>query len=779
MRTPADAENSDESMRETRQEKIQRYNNSTQDEVSDPDLWADLHYGPRSPDREEDLVDVTMTDGRPSQSRWLCSPPLFSLCSRPLAQPVPSSRCRSSSGPAFSMANQQRRSQPRAAGEARAVGGRPDGPDVNKDRLIFCITSLIGQKVTASLRNNALISERVQYEGMFHSCALDGDYSITLKSARRLFSDTNNRSTEVPTLLIPGKDFLQVSAMNVPPPSPAEEGRKGFATDAEISRTESSIRGELEIVLDLGRLSKAAALLLPCGMASTNSRFRRSKGTTGSAGVAVSAGTLLAAKPVEAGWDVISGEDVENSAVLEQHRFGMQMSLLGQGTPEGFVDHEFPAQARSIDGLEGPPVRRGQEALMQLLTAPERDDDDEDEDVPDAPRCPCGRRGRQGHVQVNGMVAKRPYFRCANRGCRFFSFGELASSSGAQSLPWMRLRTSEAPNHPSRTTLSQSLVVVGRDGFRPEDVRLGQKSEALGDVLFLEALAVLAERPNVLDKLLPNSGSASGCHEVRLCVAGLWRSFLIDERFPMLPAANSKNPHESLAFGRSAGNQLWIPLLEKAYAKAYAAYQFAFPAPLQVFLEELTGAVVELVRLGSTSWSSRGCPFDAEELWIFLSRQVADGTLVVCSARFVPAGSSSVFPILEIGGNGGPTCLNARLLRLRNPRVSGSPSGNIYETTLSLLRGRSADASTYADGSFWISYGDFLSSFSLLYVCHAASAGGSLKHTRTFEGDFTSPSDGLGTRGCTLRVSTLSTCDLWISCLQPIPKGTRLLQPCM
>lgn len=138
------------------------------------------------------------------------------------------------------MANQQRRSQPRAAGEARAVGGRPDGPDVNKDRLIFCITSLIGQKVTASLRNN------VQYEGMFHSCALDGDYSITLKSARRLFSDTQSRSAEVvPTLLIPGKDFLQVSAMNVPPPSPAEEGRKGFATDAEISRREGESQREL------------------------------------------------------------------------------------------------------------------------------------------------------------------------------------------------------------------------------------------------------------------------------------------------------------------------------------------------------------------------------------------------------------------------------------------------------------------------------------------------------------------------------------------------------
>ena len=466
--------------------------------------------------------------------------------------------------------------------------------------------------------------------------------------------------------------------------------------------------------------------------------------------------------------------EVENSAVLEQHRFGMQMSLLGQGTPEGFVDHEFPAKAGSIDGLEGPPVRRGQEALMELLTAPERDEDEEDDAPLGAPRCPCGKRGRQGHVQLNGMVAKRPYFRCGNRNCSFLTFGELPSSAEAQGLPWMRLRTSLE----SCSRTRQSLVVVGRDGFRPEDVRLGQKSEALGDVLFLEALAVLTERPKVWDKLLPNSTTSSGCHEVRLCVAGLWRSYLIDERFPTLPTANSKNAHESVAFGRCAGNQLWVPLLQKAYAKAYAAYQFAFPAPLQVFLEELTGAAVELVRLGTTSWSSRGCLFDEEELWLFLSSQVADGTLLACSARSLPPGSSSVFPILEIVGGGEQNERHARLIRLRNPRIVGNSAGGMYEAALSILRGRPAEASTYADGSFWINYADFLSHFSQLHVCHAAATGGSLKHTRTFEGDFTTAS-GLGTRGCTLRISCHSNCDLWISCMQPMPRGARLLEPCM
>ena len=33
------------SMVETDEQKLRRYNWSTQDEVSDPDLWADIHYG--------------------------------------------------------------------------------------------------------------------------------------------------------------------------------------------------------------------------------------------------------------------------------------------------------------------------------------------------------------------------------------------------------------------------------------------------------------------------------------------------------------------------------------------------------------------------------------------------------------------------------------------------------------------------------------------------------------------------------------------------------------
>ncbi|CAJ1344140.1 unnamed protein product [Effrenium voratum] len=470
-------------------------------------------------------------------------------------------------------------------------------------------------------------------------------------------------------------------------------------------------------------------------------KFRRSKATA------------APAKPSD-GWGWIRGDDVE-AAVAEQHRLGAQTALLGQGA-EGFVDHEFPAQSRAIDGLV-PPVKRGQEALLELLTA-EKDEDSEEEDfVASAPRCFCGRRSRQGRVQLKmGAVARRPFFRCGTRSCRFFGFGELGPSREAVAVTWARLRTN----------VVSGLVVVGRDGFRPEDARLGQQSESLGDALFVEAVAVLAERPRALEKLLAYSWTASGCHEVRLCIAGLWRASFVDERFPM-SASSAKNLHESLAFGRCAGNQLWIPLLEKAYAKAFSAYQFAFPGTaLHTFLEELTGAVVERVVLQPSRSSrsrSKNQELDASELWEFLQQQQQRGSLMACSARNSLPGCSSVFAVLDV---------SARQVRLRNPRVASSGS---YETALAVLRGRSAEASTYADGSFWVDFEDFPDSFSQVCVCHAASAGGNLAHMQTFEGDFTA--DNLGVRGCSLRVAGAG--DLWISCLQPTPRGARLLQPSM
>lgn len=100
---------------------------------------------------------------------------------------------------------------------------------MNRERLIFCCANLVGQKVTASCRNS------ISYEGVFHSCSLDGDFSVTMRYARLL----PNGET-VQTLVIPGKDFLQLTALNVAPLESSEafranKGQAGFQTDTDIS----------------------------------------------------------------------------------------------------------------------------------------------------------------------------------------------------------------------------------------------------------------------------------------------------------------------------------------------------------------------------------------------------------------------------------------------------------------------------------------------------------------------------------------------------------------
>lgn len=144
---------------------------------------------------------------------------------------------------------QQRKSTaPRAAGEPRANAGSRT-LDVNRERLVFCLTSLIGNRVTVKLRDS------VTYEGLFHSCLLDNDYAITLKHARKLPSENLKSGEVIETLMIPGKDFLLVSAVDVPSPvcSDGDVGgaivaNTGFATDMDIAQRKAHTGGERELV---------------------------------------------------------------------------------------------------------------------------------------------------------------------------------------------------------------------------------------------------------------------------------------------------------------------------------------------------------------------------------------------------------------------------------------------------------------------------------------------------------------------------------------------------
>ncbi len=115
--------------------------------------------------------------------------------------------------------------------------------------------------------------------------------------------------------------------------------------------------------------------------------------------------------------------------------------------------------------------------------------------------------------------------------------------------------------------------------IEPNDVKPG----VLGDEWFLSACALLAERPALVERLfLTKEVNAMGVYKVRLCKNGEWVTVTVDDYFPCYPDGEP-------LFARCHGNELWVMLLEKAYAKLHGNYHLLRGGYANEALIDLTG----------------------------------------------------------------------------------------------------------------------------------------------------------------------------------------------
>jgi len=91
------------------------------------------------------------------------------------------------------------------------------------------------------------------------------------------------------------------------------------------------------------------------------------------------------------------------------------------------------------------------------------------------------------------------------------------------------------------------------ESIEPIDVKPG----TLGNAWFLSALACLAERPILVERLfVTKEYNQYGCYRVKLCKNGEWTTVTVDDLFPCYPMGGPM-------FSRCLGNELWVLLLEK------------------------------------------------------------------------------------------------------------------------------------------------------------------------------------------------------------------------
>ena len=80
------------------------------------------------------------------------------------------------------------------------------------------------------------------------------------------------------------------------------------------------------------------------------------------------------------------------------------------------------------------------------------------------------------------------------------------------------------------------------------------------------ALASLAERPKLVENLfITKEKNQEGVYRIKFCKNGEWVEVTVDDYFPCLPKGTPM-------FSRANGNEMWVLLVEKAYAKLHGNY---------------------------------------------------------------------------------------------------------------------------------------------------------------------------------------------------------------
>uniref|UniRef100_A0A8R1I4C6 Calpain catalytic domain-containing protein n=1 Tax=Caenorhabditis japonica TaxID=281687 RepID=A0A8R1I4C6_CAEJA len=250
---------------------------------------------------------------------------------------------------------------------------------------------------------------------------------------------------------------------------------------------------------------------------------------------------------------------------------------------------------------------------------------------------------------------------------------------------------------------------------RPSDIEQGN---LVGDCWLMSAMALIAERPDVLDEIVPRKEySHYGVYQIKLCVEGEWKVIIVDDLFPCYRNTNSM----AMAVGRR--NQLWVPLIEKALAKVFGSYSKLHGASLAQGLTILTGA----------SCVNYTCPpqprtvDDVDTFWVQLVSSKESGFLMCChcgaledpiaEAEFKTMGllTNHAYSILDVIHESGH-----RLLRIRNPwgqfvwngKWSDGWPGWPPHMKQRLVHKRSDET-----GTFWMDLEDFISRFASVTVC--------------------------------------------------------------
>ncbi|GMF24785.1 unnamed protein product [Phytophthora lilii] len=280
-------------------------------------------------------------------------------------------------------------------------------------------------------------------------------------------------------------------------------------------------------------------------------------------------------------------------------------------------------------------------------------------------------------------------------------------------------------------------------GTDPDDVRVGR----LDDAWLLSALSIMAASGGVddgkvdplIDRLfVTKQTSLTGAYALRLFQNCQWETVIVDDYFPVLYdsaelEAAGMEAGDDAELSLSAGaafahsrdfEELWVPLVEKAFAKYYGGYAALEGGYVHHALRVLSGCECEEVFLAP---AARGALKKTlwQQLKLFRKNRFLLGAASLPSEHADPALRASglvfdacyvIYDVRDVDG--------AQLLQLRNPpgdhqewKGDWSDGSRLWTRRLRKRLGVRKGNDTGDDNTFWMSFDDFCHAFRALYVC--------------------------------------------------------------
>eukprot|EP00392_Amoebophrya_sp_AT5.2_P018594 g19162.t1 len=296
--------------------------------------------------------------------------------------------------------------------------------------------------------------------------------------------------------------------------------------------------------------------------------------------------------------------------------------------------------------------------------------------------------------------------------------------------------------------MHDSRMQLYQDGVSAKDILQGK----IGDCWLMAAMACMAERPGAIDNLfISKEFDPRGKYTIQLFDGtadrgkGAWRHFTIDDFIPCDKSAWENGGKARPKFAQPNGDELWVLLLEKAFAKLCGSYANLEGGSTIWALRAMTGdhcRWYEKDKSGGVRWKRwdfvnledpRKHPvckdkrngtlkgtnetLNVHEMWHSVFRYNRRGSVLCASGaqRMDGLVSGHAYSILdayeskEVGRTGD---VELKLVRIRNPWGSGEWKGDWSDKSEKWNEFPNVKKKIYVpgnDGSFWMEWHDYCS----------------------------------------------------------------------